>query len=470
MNRKVEVRDNVTTQLAKQVARFRGRRVGIAGLGREGSDLARVLCEWGAHVTVSDLATPDALRSTLTQLEGCRIEYALGEQTGEELLGCEEIYVSPGVPSDAPAVARPTQAGIPISSATALFFELCPGPILGITGSSGKTTTTSLVGAMLRRAGIPALVGGNIGIPVLGRLESLDEATWCVLELSSFQLSDLRVSPRVAAILNITPNHLDRHPDMDDYIRAKANILRYQRPEDVCILNADDSITANLPHSSEARFFSLRERTNGAWLENDHLMLSGLGRPLIRRDEVPLRGIHNIANALAAATLGAAAGCDSGAMAEAIREFHPVPHRLEVVASRDGVTYINDSIATSPERSMAGLRAIEEPVVLIAGGRDKHLPMEDWARLIGDRARAVVLVGEAAPGIQAALEAAAPAVPTVLAPGFAETVLLARKLAKPGDVVLLSPGCTSFDSFVDYEARGAAFRQAVAALPSGDDS
>jgi UDP-N-acetylmuramoylalanine--D-glutamate ligase len=419
-------------------------------------------------VTVSDRATREALCGTLAQLEGLPIEYALGQQTGDELVGCDQIYVSPGVPSDAPAVVGPVRAGIPLSSATALFFELCPGPILGITGSSGKTTTTSLVGAMLRAGEIPVLVGGNIGIPVLGRLESLDERTWCVLELSSFQLSDMRVSPRVAAILNITPNHLDRHPDMDDYIRAKANIIRYQRPDDVCVLNADDPITAGLSHPSEARFFSLRDRTNGAWLEDDQLMLSGASRPLLRRDEVPLRGIHNVANALAAATLGAAAGCDPEAMAAAIRAFRPVPHRLEMVATLDGVTYINDSIATSPERSMAALRAIEEPVVLIAGGRDKHLPMDEWARLIGDRARAVVLVGEAAPGIQAALDAAALAIPVVRAEHFAETVPLAREFARPGDIVLLSPGCTSFDSFVDYEARGEAFRQAVAALRAGE--
>ncbi len=459
----------VAAQLNDRVARFRGRRVGIIGLGREGTDLARVLSGWGAHVLVNDRATPETLSGALALLEGLGVSFVLGRQTGDELLECDEIFVSPGVPPDAPAVATPASAGIPISSATALFFELCPGPILGITGSSGKTTTTSLVGAMLRRAAIPVLVGGNIGVPVLGRLETLDERTWCVLELSSFQLSDMTVSPHVAAILNITPNHLDRHPDMADYVRAKANIIRYQRPDDVCILNADDPITAGLPHQSEARFFSVRQPTNGAWLDGDQLWLAGAGEPLLRRAEVPLRGIHNVANALAAGALAAAAGCDSDAIADAIRAFRPVPHRLEVVATIDGVTYINDSIATSPERSMAALRAIDEPVVLIAGGRDKHLPMDEWARLIVAKVRAVVLVGEAASSIRAALDEAAPTIPIVTAPCFSDTVPMARELALPGDIVLLSPGCTSFDSFVDYEARGEAFRQAVAALRSGDE-
>jgi UDP-N-acetylmuramoylalanine--D-glutamate ligase len=450
------------------IARFRNRRVGIVGLGREGTDLARCLHRWGAQVVVSDRASADALASARAHIADLPIEYFLGTQTGEELLDCDEIFVSPGVPPDASAVARPAAAGIPISSATALFFTLCPGPILGITGSSGKTTTTSLVGAMLRRAGLPTLVGGNIGIPVLGQLDRLTTATWCVLELSSFQLSDLTVSPHVAGVLNITPNHLDRHPDMDDYIRAKANIVRYQTPDDVCVLNADDPVTRALPHTARARYFSLKGRVEGAWLESDRLWLADREQPLLRRDEVPLRGIHNVANVLASATLAQSAGCESDAITAAIRAFQPVPHRLEVVASREGITYMNDSIATSPERSIAALLAIEEPVVLIAGGRDKHLPMEGWARLIGERARAVVLVGEAAPTIRAALAAAEVQVPVVTASQFADTVPIARDLARPGDVVLLSPGCTSFDSFVDFEARGEAFRRAVADLSAGE--
>jgi UDP-N-acetylmuramoylalanine--D-glutamate ligase len=453
-----------SNSLSDRVARFRGRRIGIVGLGREGADLAAVLARWGANVQVSDRASAESLGPWTSRLTGLPIEYILGRQTGQELLDCDEIYVSPGVPPDAPAVSTPARAGIPLSSATVLFFELCPGPILGITGSSGKTTTTSLVGAMLREGEIPSLVGGNIGIPVLGQLESIGPETWCVLELSSFQLADLRVSPPIAAILNITPNHLDRHPDMDDYIRAKANIVRFQRATDTCVLNADDPITAALPHPGETRSFSLSGRASGAWLEADALWLADEPRPFLRRDEIPLRGLHNVANVLAAAALARAAGCPADAIARAVRSFRAVPHRLEVVASVNGVTYINDSIATSPERSMAGLRAIDQPIVLIAGGRDKHLPMDEWAQLINERARGVVLVGEASDLIGEALSRAKARIPIQRAAQFSDTVRLAAQLASRGDVVLLSPGCTSFDSFVDYEARGEAFRQAVTAL------
>jgi UDP-N-acetylmuramoylalanine--D-glutamate ligase len=320
------------------------------------------------------------------------------------------------------------------------------------------------VGVILREGEIPSLVGGNIGIPVLGQLESIGPDTWCVLELSSFQLADLRVSPPIAAILNITPNHLDRHPDMDHYIRAKANIVRFQRPTDTCVLNADDPITAALPHPGETRSFSLSGRASGAWLEADALWLADEPRPFLRRDEIPLRGLHNVANVLAAAALARAAGCPTDAIARAVRSFRAVPHRLEVVASVNGVTYINDSIATSPERSMAGLRAIDQPIVLIAGGRDKHLPMDEWAQLINERAHGVVLVGEASDLIGEALSRAKARIPIQRAAQFSDTVPLAAQLASRGDVVLLSPGCTSFDSFVDYEARGEAFRQAVTAL------
>lgn len=452
----------------ERIAWFRNRRIGIVGLGREGADLAQVLCRWGAQVLVSDRASAEQLERSLAQIADLPVRCILGRQTGEELLDCDEVYVSPGVPPDSPAVVRLAEAGVPRSSATALFFELCPGPILGITGSSGKTTTTSLVGAMLRRSGMPVLVGGNIGIPVLGFLDSLTPDTWSVLELSSFQLADLRASPRIAGVLNITPNHLDRHAGMDEYIRAKGNIVRFQSPEELCVLNADDPITTALPHSSRTRYFSLKGPVDGAWLERDELWLAGGNRPLLRRAEVPLRGLHNVANALAASVLAHSAGCGPEPLADAIRSFEPIPHRLEVVASVDGVTYINDSIATSPERSMAALRAIDEPVVLIAGGRDKHLPLDDWAQLIGQRARAVVLVGEAAPAINAALAAAGVQTPVVTAGRFEDTVPMARELARPGDVVLLSPGCTSFDAFPDFAARGEAFRRAVARFVRGE--
>jgi UDP-N-acetylmuramoylalanine--D-glutamate ligase len=305
----------------------------------------------------------------------------------------------------------------------------------------------------------------------LNRLGEITPNTWCVLELSSFQLANMHLSPQVGAVLNITPNHLDRHPDMDDYIRSKANIVAHQGPDDTAVLNADDEISLGLAHSSRTVTFSLRHPVEeGAWLEGDVLRLSSVDEPLMTQSEIPLRGIHNVANALAAAAIARTVTTEPAAISAAIRKFRPVPHRLETVAIIHGVDYVNDSIGTSPERSCAALLAIDTPIVLIAGGRDKHLPMENWARLIVERARAVVLVGEAAPLIHDAIAAVSAEVPVARASSFAETIPLARSFAQPGDTVLLSPGCTSFDEFRDYEARGEAFRRAVKRLAGGDEA
>ena len=443
----------------------------MVGLGREGTDLVRFLASYGAQIVVSDRSSAEALGEALQSLSGVDVRYSLGHQTSADLIDCQEVFVSPGVPPESPVVAEPAARGIPISSATSLFFELCPGPIVGITGSSGKTTTTSLVGAILRGSGIRSVVGGNIGVPMLNRLSEIASNTWCVLELSSFQLSDLESSPRVGAVLNITPNHLDRHPDMKDYIRAKANIVAFQGPDDTAVLNADDPIASGLPHAGRTVEFSLRRAVaEGAWLDRDALRFSGARDPLMQAADIPLRGLHNVANVLAAAAISRTVGCEPSTMSDAIRAFQPVPHRLETVARVYDVDYVNDSIATSPERSAAALLAIDSPVVLIVGGRDKHLPMEEWARLIVDRARAVVLVGEAAPLIRDAIAATGVDIPIASAVSFAETIPLARSFAQPGDTILLSPGCTSFDEFRDYEARGEAFRLAVTALTDNEEA
>ena len=452
---------------------FHNRKIGIVGLGREGVDLAQFLCAHGAQITVSDSADAPALGMALSTLRDLPVRYLLGDQRGTDLLDCDEILVSPGVARSTPVIAQAAAAGVPVSSATRLYLELCPGPILAVTGSSGKTTTTMLIGNMLRAAGLPTLVGGNMGTPMLAQIEEATRSTWSVLELSSFQLEDLTQSPRVGVILNITPNHLDRHADMREYIQAKGSLIRFQNPMDVAVLNADDAIVRSLPHDGRTAAFSLRGPVDGAWLEGNDLMLGGDipfldGRPpgvlpcaFLTRSEIPLRGVHNVANVLAASAAALSAGCLPTTIADVVRGFRPVPHRIEIVADVDGVTYVNDSIATSPERSMAALASFDEPIVLIAGGRDKHLPMEEWARAIGARAKAIVLVGEAARQIEAALKAAGAETRIEFAESFTQVVPIGCNLAQPGDIVLLSPGCTSFDEFRDFEARGVAFRAAV---------
>jgi len=462
--------------------RLAGLRATIIGLGREGTALARFLVEHGARVTVSDIKPPEALAGAISQLRGLDIRYALGGHP-DWILAADVLFLSPGVPADVPVAVEARRRGVAISSETRLFTRLCPAPIIGITGSSGKTTTTTLVGQMLQAAGRRTWVGGNIGQPLIGRLGEMVAGDAVVMELSSFQLEGFGPatppeqafppggwSPEGAAILNITPNHLDRHPSMEAYIAAKANILRYQRPGGWAVLGADDPVTQSLRGQCAGQVweFSLRGRVEaGAWLQGDTLMWApraGAAEPICQVGEIKLRGRHNIANMLAACAVSGAAGAGPEAMRAVATTFAGVEHRLELVRVLDGVSYYNDSIATSPERAIAAIESFSEPLVLLAGGRDKHLPWQAWAELVCRRVREVVCFGEMVPLLERAL-AEAGGGPRVHACGtLAEAVQTAARVAQPGDVVLLSPGGTSFDAFPDFVARGEAFRAAVSEL------
>jgi UDP-N-acetylmuramoylalanine--D-glutamate ligase len=448
--------------------RFAGKRVTVVGLAREGVSLVRFLAKVGARVTANDRADAAALAPVLASLAGLPVNFVLGEHPLDLFLGSDFVFVSPGVPLQIAPLARAHERGVPITSETQLFFELCPGRLIGITGSSGKTTTTTLVGEMVRAAGLTVHVGGNIGVPLLERLDQIGAGDWVVLEMSSFQLERLPYSPSIAAILNVTPNHLDRHGDMESYIAAKANILRFQKPGDRAILSADDGVTAGLPTVEPPIWFSMQRPVDGSYLDGDRILLrrGGSVETVCRVSDVRLRGRHNLSNVLAASAVASAVGLPSEAMRAAIADFRGVPHRLELVAEIDGVAYYNDSIATAPERSMASLRSFEEPIVLIAGGRDKHLPMEEWGALIRRRVKALVLLGEAGDLIESAvLNAPGPTPPPILrAESMDEAVQLARQAASAGDVVLLAPGGTSFDMFRDFEERGERFRECVRSL------
>ncbi len=458
------------TEIARE--RFAGKRVTVVGLAREGASLVRFLVAAGAEVTANDRAPADKLAPTLSSLQGLPVRLVLGGHPAEAFQEADTIFVSPGVPQQLAPLAAARRLGIPLSSETQLLLELCRGRIIGITGSAGKTTTTSLVGAMLREAGFLPYVGGNIGVPLLDRLEEIREEDWVVLEMSSFQLETLPCSPPVAAILNITPNHLDRHGDMESYAAAKANILRHQRPGDWAILNADDETTASLTAPGEVRWFSLRRSVDGGYLEGDRVMLrrGGDEEEVCRTGEVLLRGRHNLANVVAATAVASVAPVPVAAMRAAIRSFRGVPHRLEVVGEVNGVTFCNDSIATAPERSIASLQSFDRPIVLIAGGRNKRLPMESWAEAIRERVRALVLMGEATQEIErAVLAVGGSRLPRMVKVGsMEEAVGEAAAVAEAGDVVLLAPGCTSFDMFKDFEERGERFRRCVRNLGSKD--
>jgi UDP-N-acetylmuramoylalanine--D-glutamate ligase len=415
-------------------------------------------------VVVTDRKTADELRETLNQLQGLDVTYRLGGHSERDLDGIDVVYASPGVPPEHELLEAARQRGIQMSSLVELFFALCPAPIMGITGSAGKSTTTSLLGDIFAAAGRDVFVGGNIGRPLLGKLEEMSPSSWVVMELSSFQLEPLQVSPHVAVVTNVTPNHLDRHPSMEAYWAAKGQILAHQAPSDCAVLNADDAWTLRYRPNARVLRFSLQGVVEGAYLAGQQLML--LGEPLVAVSEVPLRGQHNLANVLAAAAAAHAAGIDRAFIRAAVRAFKGVPHRLQTVGERNGVTFVDDSIATAPERSIAALLAYDEPLVLIAGGRDKHLPMGEWAALIARRVKHVVVLGEMSHLVAEALETADASYTAITrAATMDEAVTRAAGVASGGDVVLLSPGGTSYDMYTDFEERGRDFARAVSELP-----
>lgn len=456
-----------------------GKRVTVIGLGIEGVDVARYAATHGAIVTISDSKSPAALTERMTQLEGLPIEYALGQpQRIEDIANSDLVFVSQSVPLTLPAIEAARRRGVPINSMTRYFLEHCPGPTIGITGSSGKTTTTSLVAAMMAAEGRAYRVGGNIGNGLLGLLDGLDERTWTVMEISHTQLQLTDRSPHIAAVLNVTPNHLDQF-SWDEYVALKQKIVQYQRPDDYVVLNLDDPLSAAMADLTPARpsKFTLGASLvgDGAFVRAGSVVVrrSGAEATLVALDEIPLRGIHNVANVVAAAAIASAASVPADSISDAIRAFMPVPHRLEDVGEVDGARYVNDSIATTPERALAGIRSFDEPIVLLLGGKDKNLPLDELAQEALGRCVGIVFFGAAGPLLEAAVEANASSVSPDLRPQMtrvatlSEAVREARRMAGSGDVVLLSPACTSFDAYANFEERGEEFRHLVRAMAKG---
>ncbi|MCL4541688.1 MAG: UDP-N-acetylmuramoyl-L-alanine--D-glutamate ligase [Chloroflexi bacterium] len=453
---------------------FYKQRVTIFGFGRrEGVSLVRYLHREGAHILISDIAPSEQLAEQLAAIQDIPVEFDLEDHNRNRILEWSDaIFVSPAIRPDHPILVDARVRGITISSAIHLFLERCSIPVTGITGSAGKTTTTSLISTMLAQSQIPHILGGNIGRPVLGELACIDTFKRAVLELSSFQLMHLRQSPNISVVTNITPNHLDWHRDWQEYVNAKRTIVAYQGPSDWAILNADDPTVSSFSASTPANvaLFSITQIPDVptcAFLQNGHLVLryEGDESDLIQSSELQLRGQHNIANALAAALAAHCSGAHLEAIATALRSFTGVSHRLQLVAERDGVRYFNDSIATTPERVLAALRAFSEPLVVILAGRDKHLPWDRVAEELCFRARSVILTGDLAPIAQEAIIAASERIgrcPKLFCRAdFDEAVQIATLTAQPGDCVLFTPGGTSFDHFRDFEARGQRFNDII---------
>lgn len=475
-------------------------RVLILGAARQGLALARWLSLHGARVTVSDMRGAEDLRLARESLAEYHIDWALGGHPLELLDSTDVLCLSGGVPLTLPIVVEAVKRGIPLSNDSQIFMEVAPCKTIGITGSAGKTTTTTLVGEMAKRsfkdeAGRMkdeesknssaaenihpssfithpfAFVGGNIGDPLLNYADEMKADDIAILELSSFQLDQMTLSPNIAAILNVTPNHLDRHGTMEAYTAAKSRTLEFQSKDDVAVLGRDDQGAWNLRDKVKGKLvtFSLHdldEGLNGAYLHESTLNLRDgkLNISLMPREKIHLRGDYNVANVLAAFVIGHAAGFSADAMVEAVEEFRGVPHRLELVRELNGVRWYNNSIASAPERTIAVLHAFEEPIVLLLGGRDKNLPWEGLMRLVNERVDHVVIFGEAAEKIERtanSLPVGMKRTSIIRVNGLHEAVLKAAEVAKPGDVVLLSPGGTSFDEFKDFEERGERFREWV---------
>ncbi|MCL5971673.1 MAG: UDP-N-acetylmuramoyl-L-alanine--D-glutamate ligase [Firmicutes bacterium] len=449
--------------------------VGIIGLGVNNQPLVRFFLDRGIAVAVADRRPRNAIEETLSRLgvESDQVHIAAGEEYLQNLSRwpLKEVYVTPGMKKNVPEIHVLASRGTRITCETNLFLELCPAPVIGITGSAGKTTTTTLLGMGLKQDGRhPVHVGGNIGTSLLPRLPQIRPSDWVVMELSSFQLELVTRSPHGAAILNLSPNHLDIHGDFSAYRAAKAHIWDFQSDDDWALIPADDAGLASLfrGHRAAPTWFSLQTvPPHGSGLDHGWLVWQAEGQrvPIIARDRLKMPGEHNVANALAAIALHMMAGGHPDAISEVLGIFDGVPHRLEKVREHDSIIYINDSIATAPDRTMAALNAIRQPIILIAGGYDKHLEYETLGQAIAQSTvRAVIVLGQTGEKIAHAVQQSGRQIPVQQVADLATAVIAARKAARPGDVVLLSPASASYDMFLNFEERGQRFRELVQGL------
>jgi UDP-N-acetylmuramoylalanine--D-glutamate ligase len=457
---------------------FAGKRITIMGLGFFGGTigLARYLVAQGAQVTVTDLQAAAALQDSVAALAGLPVRFVLGRHERADFTDVDLVFASPAVRQDSPYLDAARGRGVPVDTEMNLFMRLCRGTVIGITGSHGKTTTTSLLGAILRAVHPRTQVGGNIGGSLLPQVAAIEPGDPIVLELSSFQLealAALRRSPHIGLLLNLAPNHLDRHGSMEAYLAAKRQIFADQGPEDTAILNADDPQLQRLVGElrSQPRFFSCAQAVaEGSYLAGQRLVVAHAGTvsEVCRVTDIPLRGRHNVANVLAAVTAADAWGVPAAVMRQVIRTFPGVEHRLERVCERQGVSFYNDSIATSPTATLAALEAIQQPIWLIAGGYDKGIPLQPLGEAIVQRVNGVFLIGATAQPIAQAIESArrpGSVLPTVtFCRDLREAVQAASSAASAGEVVLLSPACASYDQFRNFVERGRLFKQFVSEL------
>lgn len=448
---------------------LQGKTVAVIGIGVSNRPLIELLAARGVSVTARDRQQRQALGDYAARLEemGCRLCLGEGYLDG---LDEDVIFRTPGMRPDVPELAAAVARGSTLTSEMEVFFEVCPCPILAVTGSDGKTTTTTIIAELLRSAGKTVHLGGNIGHPLLAKTGSIRPEDVAVLELSSFQLMTMKRSPHIAVITNLSPNHLDVHKDFAEYIAAKENIFTHQCAQDVAVFNADNSITARQAERAQgrARLFSRKnEVEDGVFLRDGKIIArhDGQERVVMNREDIRLPGEHNVENYLAA--IAAVDGMVSDEQIAAFaRNFGGVEHRIELIRTLDGVRWYNDSIASSPSRTIAGLRAFPEKVILIAGGKDKGISYVELGPVVNDHVKLLLLSGATAGVIRQSVEQAEnyQGLEIIDVEDYHQAAGIARERAAEGDVVILSPASTSFDRFKNFMERGKAFKEVVNAL------
>ena len=441
-------------------ASLRGKRIAVLGLGVSNRPLVRLLLEFGCDVVGCDRTPREKLENEVLELErlGCRLHVGDDYLAGVE---ADVVFRTPGMHPGNPAIQALKERGTEVTSEMEVFFEVSPCHLIAVTGSDGKTTTTTLIAEMLKAAGKTVWLGGNIGTPLLPLVRQMQKEDFAVVELSSFQLMDMRRSPQRALITNLAPNHLDIHKDMDEYVDAKKNIFRYQGEGDLLVLNADNSITASFRGPGKTRFFS--RLGEGDVCIRDGVICRGQ-TPVLPVSDILLPGVHNVENYMAAIAMVEGLASDED-IRQVAKTFGGVEHRIELVRIKDGVRFYNDSIASSPTRTMAGLRSFPEKVILIAGGYDKHIPYDPLGPEICAHVKKLFLNGATGPKIRAAVERCPGDKPEMVdCPDFASAVKAAAEAAEPGDVVLMSPASAAFDQFKNFMVRGNYFKELVKEL------
>ncbi len=445
---------------------LRDKRVLVVGLGKSGVASALFLKEQGARVTISDTKSGDELRNEIPALLDHGITVETGGYGERTFRGQDLIVVSPGVPVDAPLLQQARNLGEAVIGEIELAAQFLPGPIVAITGSNGKTTTTALAGEIMTAGGLPTLVGGNIGTPAISLAPRATRDTVIVLEVSSFQLETIQTfHPKIAVVLNVTPDHLDRHRTLEVYVNAKARIFENQRGDDFAILNADDPACVEIAGRTKAQVFWFsrqKEVKEGTWVREGNIVFRHGTRQhdVMLASEIPLKGAHNLENVLAAVCAGALMGCAPGKIRQAVQNFKAVEHRLEFVATIRGVDYYNDSKATNVDATIKAIESFPANIHLILGGKDKGSDYSVLNNLLKQRVKRVYTIGAAGVKIESQIKN----VEVVHAETLENALRQANALAQPGDVVLLAPACASFDQFKNYEERGTVFKEIVKGL------